>query len=763
MKIEEQAFQGCTKLSELMIPSNVEIISYGLIFDTNLDFVNFQPNSKVTVFPYRVFAYTKLEKIFIPKSVTSIENDAFIYSSHLTTVIFEEKSNLKTIGSNVFPLCNLYNFSFPSGISTIGNNIFRQNMNLTKIFIPNSLTTIDINAFGGCPNIYKIEIEPTNTNLKLTGTATLTDFQMTKYYYISKDIESLNIAQTITQIPKLFIQICDNLTVLTVDGNNNQFSTDGKILYNKNKDTALSCCGGLKSVSVDQNCKYIGTYCFSALQKLESLTFLGNNLKEIWSNAFANTAKLKNLKLPASLVKLDYNSFFESSVEYLTFEPNSQLNYIGDNCFMYSNLTSASFGNQLSYTGNQAFLYCHKLTQLSFDINCPMEGLKFASMMNTSLIEITVPINVQTIEERVFAFTKSLKKVIFPKYSQITSLGPRAFSETGIEELTLPNSLTQIMASCFSECDSLRSIKFEEVCSITSLASGIFKNCNSLPSVNLPKSITRFDSSVFQGCSNLMNIFFDSKNENYKSVDGVVYTKDSDELVAYPGGRVSARIDGWVKSIGSNAFYNCSKLKSVIFNNDNIEVIPASTFEECNVIERVFFPRSLKHIRSRAFYQCTHLYDFCFPDSLLSVNSFAFFNCSNFIKLTIPPKMNLIGSSSFAYCENMQIIDFKCKSIRIDNNAFMSCNSLSRFNIRDFMYFDSEFSGINSCSITVYYYGAYDIESSFINNLTRSVYVNCSYFNKTFCHHHVIRDCVTEPFDANNHLAFFQIFICPCI
>lgn len=236
-------------------------------------------------------------------------------------------------------------------------------MNLTKIYIPNSLVNIDINAFAGCPNINKIEIDPSNTNLKLTGDATLTDSQMTKYYYISRNIETLNILPTINEIPQLFIQICQSLTVLTVDGNNQQFSTDGKILYSKDKIIAFACCGGVSSASLHQDCQIINNYCFSMAKKIETLNFLGNNLREIRDYAFSNTFALKFVRFPNSVTTFFNFALYGTSIEYLSFDANSQLNFIGDYCFMTSNLTSAEFGDKLNYVGrSQTLLYLSTLS-----------------------------------------------------------------------------------------------------------------------------------------------------------------------------------------------------------------------------------------------------------------------------------------------------------------------------------------------------------------------------------------------------------------
>lgn len=81
---------------------------------------------------------------------------------------------------------------------------------------------------------------------------------------------------------------------------------------------------------------------------------------------------------------------------------------------------------------------------------------------------------------------------------------------------------------------------------IEELDSHLFSNAQSLKKIILPKSLkeikaTMFPSSQWGSTSVLEEIIVDSENPLYKSVDGVLYSKDMQKLVTYPAGAQSTK------------------------------------------------------------------------------------------------------------------------------------------------------------------------------------------------------------------------------
>ena len=102
---------------------------------------------------------TTVTTVEIKNDITSIGNIAFNNCEGLTTVIFEENSNLKTINVGAFNSCtNLNNIIIPEGVESIGSGAFDNCTSLSNIIIPNSVTSIGSKAFYNCTKLNNIII-----------------------------------------------------------------------------------------------------------------------------------------------------------------------------------------------------------------------------------------------------------------------------------------------------------------------------------------------------------------------------------------------------------------------------------------------------------------------------------------------------------------------------------------------------------------------------------------------------------------------------
>jgi len=136
-KIEYHGLTRFRDLSKITFGPNVKYIDCGAFYNTNIVSLNIcyrlrdvqLPNTLVRVSSCCFANCPLLTSIVIPKSVRIIEYQAFQNCSKLTDVIFEEDSQLKTIGPFAFNGCT----------------------KLRNINFPKSLTKIEIFAFADCP------------------------------------------------------------------------------------------------------------------------------------------------------------------------------------------------------------------------------------------------------------------------------------------------------------------------------------------------------------------------------------------------------------------------------------------------------------------------------------------------------------------------------------------------------------------------------------------------------------------------------------
>ena len=149
-----------------------------------------------------------------------------------------------------------------------------------------------------------------------------------------------------------------------------------------------------------------------------------------------------------------------------------------------------------------------------------------------------------------------------------------------------------------------------------------------LTSITISSSVSYIASTAFDLTTALTAVNVDGANKVYKSIDGILYTKDGTELIRYPQGKTgSMTISRSVTSIGDYAFSGCSGLKSVIIP-DGVTSIGASSFVACTGLTSVLIPDSVTIIPERAFANAG-LTSITIPKSVTNIGYYAFYGCGN--------------------------------------------------------------------------------------------------------------------------------------
>lgn len=186
----------------------------------------------------------------------------------------------------------------------------------------------------------------------------------------------------------------------------------------------------------------------------------------------------------------------------------------------------------------------------------------------------------------------------------VTSIGDNAFRDcSGLTSVTIPSSVSSIGERAFSVCKQLQSITIPN--SVTSIGYKAFTDCKELRSITIPNSVTSIGSYVFWGCKNLCSIDVAVDNLYYRSVSGVLFSKDLTKLIQYPGGKQGAYvIPEGVTQIENMAFCECYGLTSVEIPN-GVTSIGESTFRSCSALRNVSIGSSVLVLEEWAFNECT--------------------------------------------------------------------------------------------------------------------------------------------------------------
>ena len=231
-----------------------------------------------------------------------------------------------------------------------------------------------------------------------------------------------------------------------------------------------------------------------------------------------------------------------------------------------------------------------------------------------------------------------------------------------------PIPVTSIDYYAFCHCSDLTSVTIPN--SVTFMGYWAFGFCSGLTSVTIPASVTRIENS-FAYCSSLTSITVDEANTDYKSVDGVLMSKDGTVLINYPAGKTETAytIPNSVTSISSSAFADCSGLESVTIPN-SVTFIDYSAFQGCSNLTSVIIPNGVTEICDGVFNGCSSLSSVTIPNSVTKIGSYAFDN-SGLTSITIPSSVTEIDNGSFRSC-------FSLSSITVDeaNTAYRSVDGV---------------------------------------------------------------------------------------
>ena len=149
------------------------------------------------------FKWSKIAKIKIPDSVTSIGYCAFAGCKFLTSLHIPD--NVTNIGDGAFADCkSLTSLHIPDSVTSIGDGVFLGCEFLTSIQIPDRITSIGYGAFIGCKSLTSIHIPDSVTSIGDGAFASC------------KSLTSIHIPDSVTSIGGEFFYSCESLTSIYI-------------------------------------------------------------------------------------------------------------------------------------------------------------------------------------------------------------------------------------------------------------------------------------------------------------------------------------------------------------------------------------------------------------------------------------------------------------------------------------------------------------------------------------------------------------------
>lgn len=319
-------------------------------------------------------------------TVTNIYDHAFIKCTELTSV------------------------SIPNTVTNIGECAFYSCSKLKSITIPNSVTKIGDSAFAECIELATISVPESVIDINHS-------FGNTAWYKNQPDgvifINNLLYDYKGTMPENTDFTVKEGTTV---------------ICHN-----ALSCKGGLKSVTIPKSVKHIGMGAFNGCFNLETVTIEDGCTAFINDMAFEGCPKLATITIPNSIIEISSYAFSETA--WYDAQPSGSV-YIGKVLYDYKG-TMPENTNFIVKDGtvcitNQTFNWSEGLVSISIP-NTVKSIICGAIGYCKGLTSIAIPNSVEHIGEWVFSGCSNLKTIYIG--DSVKRIDEYAFNDLG-ENLT---------------------------------------------------------------------------------------------------------------------------------------------------------------------------------------------------------------------------------------------------------------------------------------------------------------------------------------
>ena len=520
-ELSANAFNGCTTLKTINIPNTIENIPSSA-FDgcTSLVSVNIYDANA----PYA--RYVSENGVLYDRGTAS--------ASHAMRPVY-------------MPAAMTGSYTIPDGVDVIPRSAFAGS-NISRIIIPESVTTIESEAFANCFNLTSVVF----SNPTAKGQLTIG----------SRAFMNCTSLTAIT-FPSRLTDISLNRINSSITAGSNIDSVDDAISYSD--DAFLVDEDAHDAVLTAVNVTDGGAY-----SSTDGILYKGNTL------VYYPAAKPmpENFAIPTSVNTIGEGAFAGTYANGDIVIP-SRITSIGDFAFAGSYISSVTFEGDISARamtiGYYAFLDCSSLETVSFADGSNVTSLGRGAFMSTgNLASITIPATMQYIDDYAFAdddaknFEITFATVAAGSQAEL-EFGTNVFLNLEIDTLTIP-SHARITASFFdglsvgnivadnnstlrTEGDALYLMDGENYDTLIkytgtateytilegtrNIADRVFEGNETITHVVIPASVNSIGSYAFSGAYNLTNIEFTGESSETLTIGDhafyQLYTETYDE------------------------------------------------------------------------------------------------------------------------------------------------------------------------------------------------------------------------------------------
>ena len=663
-EIASYAFEDCTRLRRVTVPSSVTIIG-SMAFKGCYRMSKFEVQGNATFGNQILCNCSGLEELVLystEQPIYKFFSELFEYNTNEYNVISVNKKdgyvslgytaelNSYTVNGNYYYYYKGKYYYYPASLRKIevksgniperfcssgsaeGANL--DNSPLTEVVLGAGVIAIGDNAFNNCRNIESIKYSGNLAEwCSISGLGNFTSSSR-KLYINGEDLTGdLVIPDGVTTIQPSAFCGCSSLTSITIPGS--VTSIGNSAFYN---------CTGLTSVTIGNSVTSIGNSAFRGCSGLTSVT-IGNSVTSIGNSAFYNCTGLTAITIPDSVTSIGGFAFYNcTGLTSITISDG--VTSIGDSVFSgCSGLTSVTIPDSVTSIRDSVFSGCSGLTSVTIPDSVTSIGNKTFSGCS-SLVNMTIPFiggsrkTSSDTYQHPFGYIFGSDSYTGGKAVEQEYYGSSPSGTTSTTYYYIPSSLRSvtvtggnILYGAFSNCSMLTSITIGN--GVTSIGEKAFSGCSGLTSVTIGNGVTSIGYQAFYGCSGLTSIYYTGDVARWCEISGIDSLMSSSRTLYINGAQLTGDlvIPNSVTTIQPSAFYGCSGLTSVTIGN-GVTSIGMFAFYNCTGLTSVTIGNSVTSIGASAFNGCTGLTSVTISNSVTSIGDFAFSGCSRLTSIT---------------------------------------------------------------------------------------------------------------------------------
>ncbi|KAK8840106.1 hypothetical protein M9Y10_031043 [Tritrichomonas musculus] len=723
----------------LKVPNYVKKLSFPVM--SHIKKIQWPDDCTIDILgPPGFFSYYNLVEIMIPKSVQVIGPHLFEHCHFLSTVQFEEGSNLKKIGEFAFSNTRIEEIEIPDTVKVIEQSTFANDIKLKKVIftgeiigkeaflqtgmtefnLSNNIRVIESNAFQFCRSLRTFNIDIENSCLSEIG----------PYAFSETAITEISIPQNIKIIKKFTFNGCQHLKEVVISGKSNlesieKYSFSGNIALEKinipktinklsynafintpslisimnesnkhfivnddncvySKDNSLRFVPrNLSEYKIKEKCLVIHSGAFCG-PNLESVAFSDSSLVRIEKCAFAHSVRLKKIVIPSSVQKIGNEAFIDcQNLETVEFMPSCLIKEIPKYCFTNSGLKIINLPSSVEVIRKGSFYLCKDLTNINL-FDTKVEYIDDFAFSGTNIEELKFPSSIKFIGSHAFEGIKSLKEVDFSQFKYISNffiLNKFYISseyKTNIKEVMSNNlDMQNLVVIIHTTSFSNASVKLFKFDVDGYRWFSFFNNCTKIEEIIVNPNIHLFLEKLRKEKYVTKRLF---KTNEVNGIFGNLYKVK--KLIWNHQDTIQfyqSRFDNQSIKVNPLHFLNTSKLIKIYLGEETrISNIPECCFS-FTWLKEIYIPSSVLVIKSSAFKYCNNLEKVTFAENsqLITIENFAFYGCKKLKAISIPNKIKCIPESCFSFTGLTEII--LPSSIEVINSmAFYNCKNLSQ-------------------------------------------------------------------------------------